>query len=402
MSAFKRKDTPKNWIVQTYGLYLPNKYDLFVQFGKKPYLCAENLCTMKWKTLLLAVLCASFVSAQDTVSLLFGGDAMGHSPQFQYAYNASTDSYDYEPNFRYIRPFVLRSDLSVVNLEVTLAGQPYSGYPNFSTPDSYLDAIRNTGFDLIMLANNHILDRGRRGMERTLDQLGDCPNMGAYRSPEDRAARYPVILEVQGLRIAFFNCTYGCNGYRALPPTSVNLIDTAEIARDLASVADKNIDLRVMTIHWGVEYLLKANQAQRDLAQWFVDKGFDLVIGGHPHVVEDAEMIGDVPVFYSLGNLVSNQRRENTNGGLLVRVDIDRTTAKIVSTSYLPCYVHKGILTTRQPDGSAVQERQYFIIPTTEYLADHYPFRLPAEDEAALKTFHFNTLQRIPNFPVMR
>lgn len=326
---------------------------------------------------------------------------MGHSPQFQWAYNPATDTYDYEPNFRYIRPFVLRSDLSVVNLEVTLAGQPYSGYPNFSTPDSYLDALRNTGFDVFMLANNHILDRGRRGLERTLDQMGNCPNMGAYRSPEDRAARYPLIINVQGLRIAFFNCTYGCNGYKALPPTSVNLIDTAQIAADLRSIQDSAVDLRVMTIHWGVEYLLKANQKQHDLAKWFADKGFDLVIGGHPHVVEDAEMIGDVPVFYSLGNLISNQRRLNTNGGLLVRVNIIRSTGKIVSAEYLPCYVHKGIITT-QTDGKAVQERHYFLIPTTEYLAGHYPFRLPAEDEEALRTFHFNTLQRIPNFPVMR
>lgn len=356
---------------------------------------------MKWKLLLMAVMCSSLLAAQDTISLLFGGDAMGHSPQFQWAYNPSSDTYDYEPNFRYIRPFVLRSDLAIVNLEVTLAGQPYSGYPNFSTPDSYLDALRNTGFDVVMLANNHILDRGRRGLERTLDQLGDCPNMGAYRSPEDRAARYPLIVNVQGLRIAFFNCTYGCNGYKALPPTSVNLIDTAEIAADLRSIQDSAVDLRIMTIHWGVEYLLKANQAQRDLAKWFADKGFDLVIGGHPHVVEDAEMIGDVPVFYSLGNLISNQRRLNTNGGLLVRVNIIRSSGKIASVEYLPCYVHKGILTSMQ-GGQAVQERQYFLIPTTEYIAGHYPFRLSAEDEEALKTFHFNTLQRIPNFSVMK
>lgn len=357
---------------------------------------------MKWKILLLAMFCTAALSAQDTVSLLFGGDAMCHSPQFQWAYNPSTDSYDYEPCFRYIRPIVQQSNLSLVNLEVTLGGLPYSGYPNFSSPDSYLDALRNAGFDVMMMANNHVLDRGRRGMERTLDQLGECPNMGAYRSPEDRADRYPLIMEVQGLRIAFFNCTYGCNGYHALPPTSVNLIDTAEIARDLQSIADQDVDLRVMTIHWGIEYQLRATQAQRDLARWFVSKGFDLVIGGHPHVVEDAEMIDDVPVFYSLGNLISNQRRENTNGGLLVRVNINRNTRRIVSAEYLPCYVHKGTLITRQPDGSAMQERQYFLIPTTEYLAGHYPFTLAPEEESALKTFHFNTLQRIPNFSVMR
>ena len=356
---------------------------------------------MKIRVLFCALLFAVAAYSEETISLIFGGDAMVHSPQFQWAYNASTDTYDFEPNFRYVRPFLERADLAIVNFETTLAGKPYSGYPNFASPDSYLDALKNAGFDVFMMANNHVLDRGRRGMERTLDQMGDCPNMGAYRSPEDRAERYPLIMEVQGLRIAFFNCTYGCNGYQAIPPTHVNLIDTAEIAADLRSIEDKQIDLRIMTIHWGLEYVTKATDEQRQLARWFADKGFDLVIGSHPHVVEDGEMIGDMPVMYSMGNFISNQRKLNTNGGILVRVNILRNTKKIDSVTFLPCYVHKGIL-QQEVDGVVKQERQYFLIPTTEYLAGHYPFVLPAADEESLKTFHFNTVNRLPNFQLMK
>ena len=356
---------------------------------------------MKIRILLFALLFEIAAHSEETISLIFGGDAMVHSPQFQWAYNASNDTYDFEPNFRYIRPFLDRADLAIVNFETTLAGKPYSGYPNFASPDSYLDALKNAGFDVFMMANNHVLDRGRRGMERTLDQMGDYPNMGAYRSPEDRAERYPLIMEVQGLRIAFFNCTYGCNGYQALPPTHVNLIDTAEIAADLRSIEDKQIDLRIMTIHWGLEYVTKATDEQRQLARWFADKGFDLVIGSHPHVVEDGEMIGDMPVMYSMGNFISNQRKLNTNGGILVRVNILRNTKKIDSVTFLPCYVHKGIL-QQEVDGVVKQERQYFLIPTTEYLAGHYPFVLPAADEESLKTFHFNTVNRLPNFQIMK
>ena len=350
-------------------------------------------------------------SAENTLSLLFAGDAMGHEPQFQWAYNPQTDTYNYEPNFRYVRPYIDQSDLAIVNLEVTLAGKPYSGYPTFSTPDSYKDALVNCGFDVFTLANNHILDRGKRGMERTLDKVGDCPNAGAYRDSADRAERYPLILELQGLRIALFNVTYGCNGFLPVKPNIVNFIDTAQIAADLRSLEGKDIDMKIMSIHWGDEYVTKAIPKQREMARWLAEQGFDLIIGGHPHVVEDAEVLHvtrardnkevDVPVLYSLGNLISNQRRLNTNGGIMVRVDIRRDDASIAKVSYLPCYVHKGIISYKK-GGKQVTEKHFFLLPTTDYLNGKLPFKLDAEAENALKVFHKNTTERLVNLPVMQ
>jgi len=337
----------------------------------------------------------------DTIVLLFGGDAMGHSPQFQFAFDPETKTYNYEPNFRYVAPYVQAADLAVVNVEVTYGGEPYSGYPNFSTPDAYHDALLGAGWDVMLLANNHILDRGRRGLERTLQVIGDVPSAGAYLDPADREARYPLILEVAGMRIALFNITYGCNGYMPIAPNMVNFIDTAQIAADLRSLEGKDIDMRIMTVHWGVEYALQAVESQHQMADWLVANGFDLVIGGHPHVVENAEWIGNVPVFYSLGNLISNQRRENTNGGILVRAKIVKGTGKVASVEYLPCFVHKGTI-TYEVDGKQVSERQYFMVPTTDYLAGKLPFKLAAEDEALLRRFHQLTKQRLSNMPMMK
>jgi len=370
-----------------------------------------NLLSVGMLGIVLSFLVAP-LRAQETVSLLFAGDAMGHEPQFQWAYNPQTDTYNYEPNFRYVMPYIYKSDLAIVNLEVTLAGKPYSGYPTFSTPDSYKDALINCGFDVITLANNHILDRGKRGMERTLDKVADCPNVGAYRDSLDRANRYPLILELQGLKIALFNVTYGTNGFYPVKPNIVNYIDTAEIAADLRSLEGKDIDMKIMSIHWGDEYVTKAIPKQRELARWFADKGFDLVIGGHPHVVEDVEYLPvtrvrdnkevqtRVPVLYSLGNLISNQRRLNTNGGIMVRIDIRRDNAEIVNVSYLPCYVHKGTI-SYQEDGKKVTEKHFFLLPTTDYLNGKLPFKLDAEAENALRVFHKNTTERLSNLPVM-
>lgn len=374
---------------------------------------------MKRKSLTLCVvgmmlcLACGALNAQNTVSLLFAGDAMGHEPQFQWAYNPQTDTYDYEPNFRYVQPYIAKSDLAIVNLEVTLGGKPYSGYPTFSTPDSYKDALVNCGFDVLTLANNHILDRGKRGLERTLDLVSDCPNAGAYRDSADRAERYPLILELQGLRIALFNVTYGCNGFFPVKPNMVNFIDTAEIAADLASIEGKNIDLKIMSIHWGDEYVLKAVPKQRELARWLAEKGFDLIIGGHPHVVEDAEYIKvarvrdnkkvevEVPVLYSLGNLISNQRREHTHGGIMVRVDINRDNAAIENVTFLPCYVHKGTI-TYQKDGKPFTEKHFFLLPTTDYISGKLPFKLDEESDKTLRRFHKNTTERLSNLDIMK
>ena len=362
--------------------------------------------------MLLSLLVAP-LRAQETLSLLFAGDAMGHEPQFQWAYNPQTDTYNYEPNFRYVRPYIVKSDMAIVNLEVTLGGKPYSGYPTFSTPDSYKDALVDCGFDVITLANNHILDRGKRGMERTLDKVADCPNVGAYRDSLDRANRYPLILELQGLRIALFNVTYGCNGFLPVKPNIVNFIDTAQIAADLRSLEGKNVDMKIMSIHWGDEYVTKAIPKQRELARWLAEQGFDLIIGGHPHVVEDAEYLTvtrvrdnkevqvQVPVLYSLGNLISNQRRLNTNGGIMVRIDLQRDNAEIKNVSYLPCYVHKGTISYKK-DGKNVTEKHFFLLPTTDYLNGKLPFKLDAEAEKALRVFHKNTTERLSNLPIMK
>lgn len=371
-----------------------------------------NLLSVGTLCIVLSLLSAP-LCAQETLSLLFAGDAMGHDPQFQWAYNPQTDTYNYEPNFRYVMPYINKSDLAIVNLEVTLGGKPYSGYPTFSTPDSYKDALVNCGFDVIELANNHILDRGKRGLERTLDKVADCPNVGAYRDSADRAERYPLILELQGLRIALFNVTYGTNGFFPVKPNIVNYIDTAQIAADLLSLEGKDIDMKIMSIHWGDEYVTKAIPKQRELARWLANQGFDLIIGGHPHVVEDAEYLTvtrvrdnkevqvQVPVLYSLGNLISNQRRLNTNGGIMVKIDIQRDNAEIKNVSYLPCYVHKGTISYKKNEKN-ITEKHFFLLPTTDYLEGKLPFKLDEEAEKALRIFHKNTTERLSNLPVMK
>ncbi len=289
-------------------------------------------------------------SARSYVRLLFSGDAMQHSTQFQWAWDRATRTYDYEPNFRYLHSYTKDADINIVNFETTLSGKPYSGYPRFRTPDAFLGELVKAGFQVFALANNHILDGDQKGMKRTLKKLDPYIHVGAYLDAKDRAENYPLIFHIDSLKIALFNTTYGTNQLLPVAPNIVNYIETEQLEIDMAeSLKDTTIDLRIMYIHWGTEYQLYHNAYQRGVAQWLADLGIDLIIGGHPHVVQDYEVLTasdgrTVPVMYSLGNMVSNQRWEDSNGGILATVDIDCTTRKVVSIDYIPFYVHKGSL----------------------------------------------------------
>ena len=334
--------------------------------------------------------------SRNYVRLLFAGDAMQHSPQFLWAWNAKEKKYDYEPNFRYLRPYLAEADINIVNFETTLSGKPYSGYPRFRTPDAFFEELVDAGFQVFSVANNHILDGDKKGMRRTLKKLSPYPTIGAYKDTAQRAEQYPLIFHIAGMKIALFNVTYGTNQLIPVWPNCVNYLETEQLELDLKkSLKDSTIDLRIMYIHWGTEYELKHNAFQGGVGQWLADWGIDVIIGGHPHVVQDYEVLTAsdgrrVPVMYSLGNLVSNQRWEDSNGGILTTVDIDCETHKVVNIDYIPFYVHKGKL--------AGERRNYYCIPTYDYLEGKLPISLPNDSlEQDLRLFHTNVTNRIPS-----
>ncbi len=334
------------------------------------------------------------------VTLIFAGDIMGHSPQFQAAYDTQTKTYDYKVCFENVKPYIESADIAVANLEVTLAGPPYSGYPNFSSPDALLDALKYTGYDVMLTANNHVLDRGKHGFERTLKVLSDkeMKFVGSYLNQQQRDTLYPLIIDTHGVKIALLNYTYGTNGYKPTSPTIVNVIDTNLIKKDIKKARSKSADIVVMTVHWGTEYQTKAGIEQQKLAKLFAREGVDLIIGSHPHVVQNAELLEidstrKVPVFYSLGNSISNQRNINTDGGIMVKVEIGANSKQILKTTYLPVYVHKGILK---------KKFQYHLIPTPDFVSDTTAnYVINKVDSAALLLFDKNTRERLSNFEII-
>ena len=275
----------------------------------------------------------------DTLRLLFVGDLMQHQGQIDAARTAQ--GYDYSACFAYVKEVISQADFAVANLEVTLGGKPYRGYPAFSAPDEYLTAIHDAGFNVLLTANNHCLDRGRKGLERTLRLIDSLhiPAAGTYTDIEDRRTRYPLLLEKKGFRIALLNYTYGTNGIPVPSPAVVNLIDTTVIAQDIEKARQLHPDVLLACMHWGVEYQSLPGKKQQKLAQWLFAKGVDHIIGAHPHVVQPIEVHTDSLtrqkrlVAYSLGNFISNMSARRTDGGLMLQMEFVKNGTEKERTS---------------------------------------------------------------------
>lgn len=270
----------------------------------------------------------------DTVSFLFAGDAMQHKPQLQHALAAGGGkTYAFDQCFTLIAPAVKAADYAVVNLEVPLGGGPdYSGYPMFSAPDSYAAALKDAGFDMLLTANNHSLDRGAKGARRTLtvlDSLG-LDHTGTFSDSLDRSRRVPCIRDIKGAKVGFLNYTYGTNGLVPRDGIEISYIDRDKIAAEMQATRRAGANIIIVAMHWGIEYQLNENAEQRSLAQFLVDQGADMIVGSHPHVIQPYKVVHnaregkDVLVIYSLGNFISNQDGINSRGGALVRARIAR------------------------------------------------------------------------------
>lgn len=333
---------------------------------------------------------------KDVVSIVFCGDIIGHIPILKSVYSKNSNSYNFGLCFDSIKQYINSSDIAAVNLETTLGGKPYSGYPKFSSPDDLLDGLAYAGFNVILTANNHVLDREENGLIRTIQQIDkrNLKRSGSYLDSLDRALNYPLMFEKEGIRIAFLNCTYGTNEIPVIPPTSVNFIDTLEIKRDIKKAYKYRADFIIMAVHWGDEYVLQPNKSQRQLAQFFADNGVHLIIGNHPHVVQEAEILYNkdslaVPVYYSVGNFLSNQRWTDSNGGILVKADIYTSSKRLKETKYLPVYVHKSY---------SKGKSNFLLVPTNDFFKNPRSYSLSAKDSISLSIFDTNTRKRLQNF----
>lgn len=305
-----------------------------------------------------------------TATLAVCGDAMSHMPQTRDAYDSETDTYDYLPMIEAARPWVESADYAVVNLETTFAGGPdYSGFPAFNSPDALGKALKEVGFDLVSTANNHCLDRGYTGMARTLDVLDSqgLAHVGTYRSSEERSEnnRGVYLADVGGIKIAFLSYTYGTNGIPVSKShtgtvnifnkdymTSTETLADSLLYRDLQAARALKPDLTAVMIHWGEEYEIKQNAYQEKVANFLFKHGADIILGGHPHVLQPMETrtLTDADgntrtgfVCWSLGNFISAQNDQYTDTTVVLQLELTKNpntgVSEVTNVAYIPMYM---------------------------------------------------------------
>lgn len=301
------------------------------------------------------------------------GDILIHSPILD-AYNFN-GKYDFHEMFRYVKSYYQLYDYMVANLELTLGGtsRPYSGYPTFNCPDSILDALSDSGVDMMTAANNHCFDLGEDAFFRTVKTLkkSRLDFIGTRQNKEDKPY---IVKEINGIKIGMINYTYqtptsdGSKALNGIPVSKaaaplINSFDYdrlddfyKELSERISEMYSDGAEAIMVYMHWGNEYWLEPSTYQERIGQKLCDLGVDVIVGGHPHVVEPVELFrSDIShkqtiCLYSMGNEVSNQRKDrmdmttgHTEDGLIFETTFERKKDGSVTLSdvnILPTWVN--------------------------------------------------------------
>ena len=338
-----------------------------------------------------------------SATLCFVGDLMCHSTQFNYA-KVDADSFDFTGVYSEVKKYLSEPDLTIGNLETVIAGEGknYRGYPYFNAPDDFIYALKAAGFDLLVTANNHALDQGWKGVKKTIDVINDYKihRTGTFISQEDRDSIR--IFLVNSIKIAFLAYSENTNGL-PIPQGKefvINLIDEDLIKSDIKKAREKNVDVVIVHLHYGPEYNREPSDYQKEIVQKIIELGADIIIGGHPHVVEPFDIyktnntkLDSGFVAYSMGNFISNQRWRYSDAGVILNVQISKNkftdSVYVSDISYLPTWVFKG---------QTEEGREYIILPSQIGEEDSTYTFLTGEDKKLMKEAFEDTKEIITKY----
>ena len=338
----------------------------------------------------------------STAEIAVTGDILMHMPVINTGLQ-SDGGYNFDSIFRYLTPYSSAADLAVANLETTLCGTDkgykYSGYPAFNCPDEIVDALKTAGFDLLLTANNHCYDTGEYGFLRTVRTIR---NKGLQVLGTREAVTEPkyTVLELNGIKIGMVNYTYQglpdnpqagkvYMNKNTLSDTCALLVNSfvdtqpdpfyQELRQCLEEMKAAGAEATVMFIHWGTEYQTTPSAQQQQIAQQLCDLGFDVIVGGHPHVIQPVALLTSrldpahrTVCLYSTGNAVSNQRiaemnlkTGHTEDALLFRFTFSKYsdgTVYLETVDTLPCWV----------DLRTEPQQEYPILPLDDSIREQW------------------------------
>ena len=322
----------------------------------------------------------------DIISL---GNLIIHQSQIDGA--KQENSYDFSPSFQYIKKMILDSDISMGILEGALAGCEPSGYPFFNSPDEVVDALKDTGIDIINYANNHIYDYEDVGLQRTIDVTKE-KGLDVLGVKSTEKEKNYLVKEVNGIKIGFLAYVFETsmiNGHKTinsniLSTYSENLINTfnyndlesfyKKIENEISAMKSEGVEFIITSMHWGEEYNTYIEASQNEIAKRLNKLGVDIILGGHPHVIQPYEIMRNESghstfVIYSQGNSLSNQSEQEigvaeSEDGIMIKFTLEKKDGNVSLKEYkiIPTWVYK------EEKGNGTYYHK--IIPVEEALAD--------------------------------
>ena len=327
----------------------------------------------------------------STASIGVSGDILLHTGLHASAKNGS--EYDFSDMFKFISEYYNRYDFMVANLEVPLAGaeRGYTGYPLFNSPDAIATDLKEAGMDMVLTANNHTIDQGHDGLIRTQQALQDADMQYLGTQMNETDLDY-IVQEINGIYVGMVCYTYETgdtsDGRKTLngnpvPKKSTNLVTSfnynqldefyAEVEQTLSDMKQAGAEATMLFIHWGNEYELKQNKTQSAIAQQLCELGVDVIVGGHPHVIQPFDTLTsstghETYCIYSVGNALSNQNRNSltsiansayTEDGMIFGVTFEKWndgTVNIQEITIMPTWVNKYW-------SNAAGKNLYYIMP---------------------------------------
>ncbi|MBQ4037577.1 MAG: CapA family protein [Clostridia bacterium] len=358
----------------------------------------------------------------DTASVGVIGDILIHETNYNSARRAD-GTYDFTENYTLVQPYLSKYDYTVANLEVTLGGEKPavgrypSAYPLFNCPDSIVDALKGAGVDLLLTANNHSYDTRTAGMLRTVQVVRD-KGLEYLGTRDDLNESFYKVKDLNGIKIGMACFTYSTvssSGVKALNGITMdrdagpyvssfayNRLDEfyAEAEKAIAEMKQGGAEFIMFYLHWGDEYRYSPNTYQKTIAAKLCELGVDVIVGGHPHVIQPFETItapngNETLCIYSTGNAISNQRKflmdsdnysGHTEDGMIFGVTFERWSdgkVRLSEVNIEPLWV------TREPEGG---RQVYRIIPLDLAVSDWHSFALDDRLVADAKASYNRTM----------
>lgn len=322
------------------------------------------------------------------------GDVMFHKEQLAMA-KKSDGTYDFSLQFKFIKDSLAAADFTIANLETTVGkykNTAYSGYPQFNTPESVLETLKDCGIDFFTMANNHMLDRWFDGLVQDVDLVEKYgfDHVGAYRTQEGRDT--PVIYTVNGIKIGFVAYTHATNTMenysdKAAQEYGVPYLYKADIEGDIKKLREAGAEVVIALPHWGTENVNVPDETQYKYAKKLAKAGADIILGSHSHMVQPMQVVEgtddagnqkQVFVIYSMGNFISTMTMQYTDCGIILDFTIQEQadgTFRTENIGYVPIYVWK-------------QDDKYTVISSAKYLNDKPDGMSTDQYNQMVKTYH--------------